>query len=118
MSFARRLNQLRGRLNEMALPKEMLEEADKILSQLDTLRNERDYVAHGVWQPDLWDPEVASRIYKSWRNHKPYEHIAVPQERLKEIFERIDALFWRLVRFSLEMSKYPQLPLKPTPPRC
>ena len=107
-TFGARLSMLRKRVSEMDLPDETLREADAVLSQLDTLRNERDHVAHSIWSPHLSDPEVAMALYKSWRNEKEYDWKPVKQERLKEIFSRMEALFWRLFHLSFVLKSQPQ----------
>ena len=72
MRFCDRLRALRDRINEMDLPPETQKAAEKVLSQLNTLRNERDRVAHSVWSPQITEefainPEAAIALYKSWK---------------------------------------------------
>jgi FAD/FMN-containing dehydrogenase len=115
MRFCDRLRALRDRINEMDLPPETQKAAEKVLSQLNTLRNERDRVAHSVWSPQITEefainPEAAIALYKSWKNQKAHEHSVVPQERLREIFRRIEALYWGLFDLSLDLRSLPQVP--------
>ena len=80
-----------------------MRETDAVLSQLDTLRNERDRIAHSVWSPTLDDPEAAQAVFKSWKNQKEHEWKLVEQDRLREIFGRMEDLFWRLFKLSFPL---------------
>lgn len=101
--FSDRLTMLRNRSAQMDLSEETMRETDAVLSQLDTLRNERDRIAHSVWSPTLDDPEAAQAVFKSWKNQKEHEWKLVEQDRLREIFGRMEDLFWRLFKLSFPL---------------
>lgn len=114
----RQLGDFRKRLEELELTDEKRRQFDRVLSRLDTLRNERDIVAHGQWhavfgEDHQLDPSKSVAIIKSWKNLDDFEWKSVPQARLKEIFERIEALYWDLFDLSLDQELRAQKPLQP-----
>lgn len=106
LSLERQLREFRSRLDELKCAGPVRVKYERIFNQLDTLRNERDQVAHSMWQPVVTeDMQLSSNegvaLFKSWKNSKHYAEKSVKQERLIEIVERMEALFWQLGDLSL-----------------
>ena len=77
--------------------------ARKVLDRLNTLRSQRDFVAHSQWTPTMDDKlrneEEARAVFKSWKNLKPYDHEVVSREKLRRMFRKIEVLYWDLLFF-------------------
>lgn len=117
LSLGRQLDQFRLRLDELNCSGNVRKKYERIFSQLDTLRGERDQVAHSVWQPSAengldFPPDKGVALYKSWKNQKEATFKTVTQPRLQEICRRMEVLYWDLVRLQLE--KHQDFP--PVPP--
>ena len=111
LSLERQLREFRVRLDEMTCTPATREKYERIFNQLVTLRNERDRVAHSQWTPHIEkthqltiSPAKAVALSKSWKNFDPHLWTIVPQEKLKDIFERIEVLFWNLSDLQLQKS--------------
>lgn len=120
MAFERRLKEFRTRLEELELSDDSRVKLDRTLSQLMTLRRKRDEIAHSVWSPSIdpnfqFKPNTAMALFKSWRNSKPHEWNTVAQKSLKATFGKMSALFWDLVRLSLDPELRAQRPRQPSP---
>lgn len=118
MDFKRRVSAFRARVDELDIPADTQKAVERALSQLGTLRNERDEVAHSVWNVHIsedrqFSKDRATTLFKSWKNQKPHEFSVVTQDRLKEIFERMEALYWSLVELSIDQRLRAQRPRQP-----
>jgi hypothetical protein len=101
LEFKRRIEAFRERMGELDVPPDIQKDVEKALSQLGNLRNERDAIAHSVFDPHVnpdgtLSGDVARALVKSWKNQKPIEEKTLSQKRLKKIFQQIDALYWDL----------------------
>jgi hypothetical protein len=113
--FKRRVAAFRNRIDGLERPEDTRKAVGKALSQLQTLRNERDQASHSIWNAHLNEeggltPDSATALFKSWKNSKPFEQSTIPQEKLKGTFQKMDALYWDLVKLSLNSDLRAQRP--------
>jgi len=113
LPFGRKLKAFRARLKELVISDETLTHTSRILDQLLTLSRQRNEIAHSVWNLSIKQQspnkieivhDEAVTLYKSWEKGNPTElkFKTVKQNHLKEIFEKIHALYWDLVQLSLD----------------
>jgi hypothetical protein len=116
-SFGRQLKGFRTRIDELELSSETRATTLRIVSQLDTLRKERDRAAHSqLWAQfhegniEKIDEETATQIFKSWKNTDKFEWTDLTKTRLTEICQRIVTLHWDLVKLGIDPEIIAQKP--------
>lgn len=117
------VNDFKQRLKELDITPQKLSAAISTLDRVHTLRGERDRVAHSVFTLSLEDSDdgqvrfaqdEAIATFISWKkDFTGHDVRPLKQTKLKDIFERMDSLYWELANFSLDPELRAQRP-RPT----
>jgi hypothetical protein len=115
--FKTRLKLFRQRIEELDIPPDTYRAVDKALNELGRLRSNRDEFAHSQLSLRIENNQIsqdaAQSIFKSWKNQKPHEFGVITQQRLKETFQKMEALYWELHELLLSEPLRAQRPRQP-----